>query len=225
MIREFVCSKIGTCGVAIVALGLVAACGGQVVYVEDDGSGAGGSGAAGPGPGPGPGPGSTSTGPGIETVCQGWCNAYAACLGEPSCVDTCESLFDSGCEPELAAFLTCLTNNFTGNCEDPIAACSAQQQAYEACLEGPSPCTTDFCDGAPDGGCYCSGICFNELKLEQQCYLLVGDGNGGQPGPPPPPPSDCDCYLDGSYIGTCENVGFACSIEEGCCQAFVGQDL
>ena len=178
----------------VVAAGLLAGCGGKVVFVEDDdGSGASGAGGAGPGPGPGPGP--TSTSSGIETVCQQWCNAYGACLDEPNCVNACEGFFTGTCDPELGNLLMCIANNFSGDCDVPIASCSAEQQAYESCLNGPNDCFTEFCEDSPDGSCYCSGICFDQIKLEQQCFFPIpGDGNGGQPGPPPPPFSTAEGF-------------------------------
>ena len=113
----------------------------------------------------------------------------------------------------------CFANNFNG-CDGQVTACNAEIDALTVC-QSSTYCLTDVCENGPDGSCYCAGTCYEEFKLEQQCYFPVGDGNGGQPGPPPPPPSTCDCYLDGSYIGSCD-FELTCSIEEGCCQYLVG---
>lgn len=205
--------------VVVLSLGLLAGCGGQVVFVEDDGSGGSGAGGAGPGPGPGPGPSQTSTNnttsTGTTSTCQQFCSLYAACV-DGECISTCENLFNGQCDPQVTALLSCFVTEYSGGCEPLEDACFPEIMSYGEC-QNANQCFTDSCDAGPEG-CFCTGFCNNGQQIDQQCFTFP-DG-----GPPPPggQPATCDCYLDGNYVGSCDTAGFECSIEEGCCQQMVG---
>ena len=197
--------------VAVVSVALLSGCGGKVVFVEDD-DGSGGSGAGGAGPGPGPGPNTTnvSTSTGVATICQQFCSVYGACV-EDDCNSTCEGLFTGQCDPEVNTLLTCFTAQ-NGNCDTLESSCFAELSAFTSC-QNQSPCFEVSCNQDP-GGCYCTGICFDDQQLDQTCYTV----DGGQPGGP----GTCDCYLNGEYFGSCDSFGSECSIEGECCQYLVG---
>lgn len=212
-------------------LGLTVAlvgCGAQVVF---DGESSGGSGQGGstsaqgasnqggttsssPGPGPGAG-GSISTGPG--DLCQQLCTQFPECLaGGMDCISTCNQIFVPGCEAQAADLLSCAIANLKpgGNCELPAGLCDAQSLAYSNCTNGGSSCSTGGCS-VGNGTCSCDADCGN-FTLSQQC-------SAGGPPPPGPPPAGvfCDCFIDGGYIGSCNQDVLACELESGCCQGLL----
>ncbi len=186
---------------------LAAACGGNVVYV-DDGGGGSGSGASGPvGPGTTSGPttntsvSATSVTTGFMSTCQAVCSAASQCF-EGNCLDQCASLYVPGCDAVTDAFLLCAIANLpAGQCEISGNACESEAMAYDACVNGTPPpppdCSQSSCAFEV---CWCSADCFGGT--------LVADCDDFGP-------SNCRCYFDDQLIGTCD--GQTCQVEQSCC--------
>ncbi|MFO0550784.1 MAG: hypothetical protein U0271_20490 [Polyangiaceae bacterium] len=220
-------------GFIVLFASLNAGCGAKVVFSEDGdgnggagGAGTGATGAEGPGPGPGStttntttnttGPGSTvSTGPG--TLCDQLCAQFEQCVG-PTCLDDCSTIYVPGCEAQADAYLGCILQFLTPQCDLPPDACFAESQNWDACANGGS-CTTQECSQGMNG-CNCIGEC-NGQKIQEQCTVGGPPPPGGEPPPPggpPPPQVFCDCFENGGYIGSCNQFNLDCSLEGGCCK-------
>jgi hypothetical protein len=220
-------SPIETIGWLAFGLGLLAACGNDVVVQ----SGSGGSGASTATPtGTTP---TTSTlttytdttsvttwttstttgaggaGPGIAGLCAELCELIASCEGEPGCADECVNSYTPGCASVYAAFLNCVVGAFdVATCELP-AQCQAVMNQWASCEgEPPPPCGPQACSQGSDGSCNCQMEC-TDVLYESAC-TPAGYGS-----------SDCRCSLDGESVGECTGSGpMPCDIQSGCCAAY-----
>jgi hypothetical protein len=231
-------------GLALGVIGL-AGCGGNVVFSEDGEGGAGGSTITtttnqGAGPnssvtttnqGGGPNSSVTTTnqggGPNSSVVtgpistCETLCNQFSQCL-EDNCFDQCQQVYQPGCEAQAEAYLQCVINFLSPNCDFPDYDCSVESQQLDECFSGGS-CVTEGCDTG-GGSCSCSGNCGGN-PVVASCFANGGPGggqssssNGGGP-PPPGGGFTCECFLNGEYFGTCDDspMDVCNGIEQGCC--------
>lgn len=108
----------------LAALGvLAAACGGKVVFVEED-DGQGGTGQG----------GEPSSAP-MGTPCEKLCFGTPSCETKPGCLENCQSNYGMGCDAEADAFFLCQFESF-----DPMSCapdfCGAEGDALHACQDG-----------------------------------------------------------------------------------------
>lgn len=183
------------------------ACGGIVNF--DDG-GSGGSGASGPSSssststGPDTSTGTVSSSSGPSSTCDYFCDRLASCLGPEDCGEACASVFVPGCESEADAYLRCLADAVSVPSCFYEGGCEGLDAAYQACVGTGPTCGEGQCF-VGDGQCGCDAVC-QGLPVSNRCSTLP---NGTL---------SCECFVDDSFVGSC-NQGFAdCSVEASCCQ-------
>lgn len=193
-----------------VSFGLcLTACGGNVVYVDGDGSGGSGSSSSIPNSSSSS-PNSTSSvtpdtvtssqsGPG--TGCQKLCNTVPECFDPGACLDQCNQIYVPGCEPQAETLINCVADFIQPGCDLPPDACQFEANQYDQCVN--QGCQNSECSG--DGfSCSCSGFC-NGTDLTMTCKQ---DANGG---------ATCDCYFNGQYSGSCFSGDLSCDLASSCC--------
>lgn len=191
-------------GVAASAL----ACGGIVTFDDGGVGGSGGTGASGPGstvgPGTGTSTGTVSSSSGQVSTCEYFCDRLAGCLGPEDCGEACASVFVPGCESEADAFLRCLADAVSVPGCSYEGGCEGLDATYQACV-GTSPnCSEGQCF-VGDGQCGCDAVC-QGLSVSNRCAISP-NGN-----------TSCECFVEDSFVGSCNQSLADCSVEASCCQ-------
>jgi hypothetical protein len=185
------------------------ACGGKVVFVEDDGAGgATGSTTAGSPTGSSGSSGTDvasssgeTTSTGFIAPCQRLCMEHPDCLGG-DCLAECEALYQPGCETETTEFVLCLAHNFGPACELGNT-CNGEFAVYQNCFAPTIDCVETRCSEGPEA-CACEASCDGTMVL-QSCQEHDDF-------------FQCACSVDGRSIGECVQSDKVCELDLGCCK-------
>lgn len=187
---------------AIGALALIA-CGGKVVFVEDDGADGGGSSS----PSPSSGAGTEKFEPGPQPDPRGdLCAAYCPASCGLDCFDECfEQFFGAGCDSISADVVQCFGDSVDPQTCSFFGSCEQELDEWTKC---PMNLCSDGCSLA-EQDCSCLRTC-DDRDLQMNCNL-VADAQ-----------ASCDCKIDGVTVTTCTETHLACDLDFGCCAAAFG---
>jgi hypothetical protein len=189
----------------LLAFGLLAACGGEVLLDPSDGAGGSGGGGA-----------------VAEAACTAWCEANAAhCSEVEPCLAECleRGSYLRPCAAEYEAAIRCRAAHpplAPDACSTPPAACEAVDDAMLSCVYPAGPCEP--------GQCLAGG---SAAEPSLQCDFFCGDvvytSACGQVGSGTDFPKECTCQIDGETVGTCQSVTPVGAVALGCCSAYFAE--
>jgi hypothetical protein len=198
-------------GSTIAGLGLLAACGGKVIWTPNGSDGGAGSTSTGSSTGTVMTGKVSSSASGASNACEKYCSVPGCTANDPGCLTACEQLYTTGCEQLADAYVTCLAESIEPPDCSAGAPCAGAFTAYGKCGVGSSCSPTSLCS---QGGntCGCTGECFGQ-KVGTACTAT-------------PTGFSCDCLVNGATVGSCVGIeGTFCNLANNCCaQFFKGVD-
>ncbi|AGP38749.1 hypothetical protein BE04_08145 [Sorangium cellulosum] len=205
---------------ALAVLALGSACGGNVVVDGMPGEGSGGAGATSSSASGTSNVGVTSTGGGggdARSKCLEYCEMFLPTCGAApgSCGDVCDQQLSTApaCNDRLAPFFDCAIEAF--NCDVIPSRCQPLLDEYDACAFGAgsgsgsgagADCGGLECFGGGDRVCSCKGSC-SSVDFAVECRPTMGGAD-----------LSCSCFVDGSEVASCGDIGPACDLARLCCE-------